>query len=66
VALLGIDSVQLDMASRTAIWARCGTDLRPKQLDQLGVEIDLEGLEGALSTIRSGGARGRYVVRLLD
>jgi acrylyl-CoA reductase (NADPH) len=66
VALLGIDSVQLDMASRTAVWARCGTDLRPQQLDQIGVEIGLAGLESALSTIRSGGARGRYVVRLLD
>jgi acrylyl-CoA reductase (NADPH) len=66
VALLGIDSVQLDMATRAAVWARCGTDLRPKQLDQIGVEIGLDGLDSALTTIRAGGARGRYVVRLHD
>jgi acrylyl-CoA reductase (NADPH) len=66
VALLGIDSVQLDMATRAAVWARCATDLRPTQLDQIGVEIGLDGLESALTTIRSGGARGRYVVNMTD
>jgi acrylyl-CoA reductase (NADPH) len=66
VALLGIDSVQLDMATRAAVWARCATDLRPAQLDQIGVEIGLDGLESALTNIRAGGARGRYVVRLHD
>jgi acrylyl-CoA reductase (NADPH) len=64
VALLGIDSVQLDMATRAAVWTRCGTDLRPKQLDQIGVEIGLDELDSALRNIRAGGARGRYVVRL--
>jgi acrylyl-CoA reductase (NADPH) len=66
VALLGIDSVQLDMATRAAVWLRCASDLRPSQLDQIGVEIGLDGLESALTTIRRGGARGRFVVRLAD
>jgi hypothetical protein len=56
--------VQLDMASRRSVWARCGTDLRPAQLDQIGVEIGLDGLEAALTAIRAGQARGRYVVRV--
>lgn len=65
VALLGIDSVQLDMEQRCEIWRRCATDLQPVGLDgDLVVEIGLDGLEEALTTIRAGGARGRYVVRL--
>ncbi len=66
VALLGIDSVQLDMASRRAVWTRCGTDLRPGQLAEIGVEIGLDGLDAALTAIRAGQARGRYVVRVAD
>ncbi len=66
VALLGVDSVQLDMAMRREVWARCGTDLRPGQLAEIGVEIGLDGLENALTTIRAGQARGRYVVRVAD
>lgn len=66
VSLLGIDSVQLDMATRNDVWVRCGTDLRPDHLGEIGVEIGLDGLETALSNIRAGQARGRYVVRVAD
>ena len=65
VALLGIDSVQLDMAHRRAIWRRCATDLRPVGLDgDMVVEIGLDGLEDALSAIRAGSVRGRTLVRV--
>lgn len=64
VALLGIDSVQLDMISRRAIWARCATDLRPHLEDSLVTEIGLDGLDAALTTVRAGQVRGRFVVRL--
>ena len=65
VALLGIDSVQLDIAHRRAIWQRCATDLRPVGLDgDMVTEIRLDGLETALTAIRAGAVRGRTLVNL--
>lgn len=65
VALLGIDSVMLPMAKRLEVWARCATDLRPRGIDDaLVTEIGLDGLDGALTAIRAGQARGRILVRL--
>jgi acrylyl-CoA reductase (NADPH) len=65
VALLGIDSVMIDMKLRREIWQRCATDLRPKGIDDtLVTEIGLAGLDAALTTVKAGGARGRYLVRV--
>lgn len=65
VALLGIDSVNVDMVERAEIWRRCGTDLKPHGLaDSIAVEIDLDGLEAALTAIRVGQVRGRTLVRV--
>ena len=65
VALLGIDSVMIDMDLRRAIWRRCATDLRPAGIDdELITEIGLSGLDAALTTVKAGGARGRYLVRV--
>ncbi len=65
VALLGIDSVSIDMALRRTIWNRCATDLRPTGIDDtLVTEIGLAGLDAALTTVKAGGARGRYLVRI--
>ena len=65
VALLGVDSVQIDMGLRRAIWHRCATDLRPAGIDDtLVTEIGLSGLDAALTTVKAGGARGRYLVRV--
>ena len=67
VALLGIDSVNIDMELRRAIWHRCATDLRPVGIDdELVTEIGLSGLDAALTTVKAGGARGRYLVRVAD
>jgi acrylyl-CoA reductase (NADPH) len=64
VALLGIDSVQVGMDVRAEIWRRLGDDLKPVGIDgALVTEIGLDGLDAALTTIRAGGAVGRYVVR---
>ncbi len=65
VNLLGIDSVNMKMTMRADIWRRCGTDLRPLQLDgDLVTEIGLDGLDDALTSIRAGDVRGRIVVAL--
>jgi acrylyl-CoA reductase (NADPH) len=65
VSLLGVDSVQTPIKERTETWRRLASDLRPPHLeDALAHEIDLEGLEAALTRILAGEASGRTIVRL--
>jgi putative YhdH/YhfP family quinone oxidoreductase len=66
VALLGMDSANLPIAVRRALWGRIATDLRPNGLDAgSGVtEVGLQEVEKALDAILAGRARGRWVVRV--
>ncbi len=72
VALLGMDSVNMAIEERRALWGRIATDLRPNGLDVegdggLGVtEITLGSLEPALDAILAGESRGRWVVRVTE
>ena len=64
VALLGMDSAQLPIDRRRAIWDRLATDLRPRSLGDHVTEVELETLDDALDAILAGEARGRWVVRI--
>jgi acrylyl-CoA reductase (NADPH) len=66
VALLGMDSANMPIDARRALWARIATDLRPAGLDAgSGItEVGLEELDGAVDGILAGAARGRWVVRV--
>jgi acrylyl-CoA reductase (NADPH) len=68
VSLLGMDSANLPIEERRALWQRIATDLRPVALGddpKLGVsEVGLDELEPVLDTILAAGARGRWVVRV--
>jgi acrylyl-CoA reductase (NADPH) len=65
VSLLGVDSVQTPIKERQETWKRLATDLRPPHLeDALAHEIDLDGLEDALTRILAGESSGRTIVRL--
>ncbi len=64
VALLGMDSANVPIAERRALWARLATDLRPPRLDEAVTEIGLDDLAGVLDAIVAGAARGRWIVRL--
>jgi acrylyl-CoA reductase (NADPH) len=64
VALLGMDSANVPIAERRALWARLAADLRPPRLDEAVTEIGLDELASALDAIVAGAARGRWVVRL--
>ena len=64
VSVLGIDSVQMPLAERTALWRRIAGDLRPRALDLIAREVGLDDLEQPLDGILRGEARGRTVVRL--
>jgi len=66
VALLGMDSANMPIEERRALWARIATDLRPNGLGggEGVTEIGLEELDGAFDSILAGRARGRWVVRV--
>lgn len=63
-AILGVDSVEVALARRKAIWQRLGADLRPSSLSAIvTAEIGLEDLPGAFEKLLSGTSRGRVLVR---
>ncbi len=64
VALLGMDSVNMPINDRRALWGRLATDLLPRGIDDGITEVDLDTLEPALDAIVAGQARGRWVVRV--
>jgi len=67
VALLGMDSGNMPIAPRRALWQRLADDLSPRAMlddaDSLA-EVTLDTLEPALDAIHAGQARGRWVVRV--
>ncbi len=64
VALLGMDSVNMPIGRRRAMWDRLATDLRPRDLGRHCTEVTLDTLEEALDGIVAGHARGRWIVRV--
>jgi putative YhdH/YhfP family quinone oxidoreductase len=64
VSLRGVDSANMAIEPRRALWARLAGDLRPRSLDRLVREIALDDVDGVLSDTLGGGARGRTVVRV--
>jgi putative YhdH/YhfP family quinone oxidoreductase len=63
-ALLGMDSANMAIEPRRALWTRLGADLLPRGIDDGITEVDLETIEPALDAIHAGEARGRWVVRV--
>jgi putative YhdH/YhfP family quinone oxidoreductase len=66
VALLGMDSANMPIEARRALWGRLATDLRPRGMDDSVTEVTLATLEPALDAIVNGEARGRWMVRIRD
>jgi acrylyl-CoA reductase (NADPH) len=64
VSLLGMDSANMAIDARRALWARLADDLAPRGIERGITEIDLDSLEPALDAIVEGRARGRWVVRI--
>ncbi|RXT06952.1 acryloyl-CoA reductase [Ammoniphilus sp. CFH 90114] len=65
VNLLGIDSVECPMDTRTKIWDRMASELKPKNLlEHIGNEVTLYELPAVLSEILKGTIRGRTIVSL--
>lgn len=65
VNVLGIDSVAVPIAQRTALWKRLAGDLRPPHLESdIAHEISLDDVPRALTDIVAGRTRGRVLVRV--
>lgn len=64
VALLGIDSVQLPIGARRALWERLGGPLKPPRLEHLVHEVDLDDVLAVIDQVRAGAFTGRAVVRV--
>lgn len=63
VNVFGIDSVNMAIAPRRALWQRIATDLRPSWLDQEATQIiGLDDLSAQLDRILAGGMQGRVLV----
>jgi putative YhdH/YhfP family quinone oxidoreductase len=63
-ALLGMDSANMAIDRRRALWNRLAGDLLPRGLADGVTEVGLDELEPALDAIHDGQARGRWVVRV--
>jgi acrylyl-CoA reductase (NADPH) len=63
-ALLGMDSANMGIDKRRALWNRLAGDLLPRGVADGITEVTLDTLETALDAIHAGQARGRWVVRV--
>jgi acrylyl-CoA reductase (NADPH) len=64
VSLRGVDSANMEIGARRALWGRMAGDLRPRSLERIVREVSLEEVDDVLSATLGGGARGRTVVRV--
>jgi NADPH2:quinone reductase len=63
VCLLGINSVETPRSLRRAVWARIGSDLKPRHLDRIGSRtIAFNDLPDAFQAYIDGTVTGRVVV----
>ena len=64
VSLLGIDSVQLPIGPRRALWEQLDSSLRPQHLSDVLHDVDAKDVVGVLNEIHAGRYSGRAVVRI--
>ncbi|WLP91279.1 acryloyl-CoA reductase [Gordonia sp. NB41Y] len=64
VGLLGIDSVEMPIEARRALWKRIEDDLRPRKLDQIGVDLPVGEIPTVVDALRRGEFTGRAVIDL--
>lgn len=64
VNLLGVDSVELPLAEKTAVWNKLGAEWKPARLDELSEEIGMDQLQSCLEKVLKGQAEGRWILNL--
>ncbi len=64
VNLLGVDSVQLPITVKFALWHKLAVEWKLDNLDEICTEIGFDDLESSLNQVLNGGANGRFVLDL--
>ncbi len=64
VNLLGVDSVNLPLATKRRVWARLASEWKLEKLQHLGQEIGFSDLKSSLDKVLQGQAVGRLVLNL--
>src|SRR5215212_6455221 len=64
VSLLGMDSVQMPIEPRRAVWEKLGSTLAPQHLSDITNDVDVRDVVGVLDQIREGRYSGRAVVKV--
>ncbi|MEX2468771.1 MAG: YhdH/YhfP family quinone oxidoreductase, partial [Pseudohongiellaceae bacterium] len=63
VNLLGVDSVELALPVKQAMWDKLGGDWQLDNLESLATEITPEELDSSLRQLLAGKARGRFLLK---
>lgn len=64
VNVLGIDSVELPLEQKIPVWEKLGAEWKLDNLDEMTVEIGLDGLSDVIAALMKGKAVGRTLVNL--
>lgn len=64
VNLLGVDSVMLPLEKKAAIWNKLAGEWKLDNLEAICQEIGFDELEDSLAQVLSGGAVGRFLLKL--
>ena len=64
VNLLGIDSVEIPLATKRSVWNKFAADWKIDNLEDLVTEISMAELSDKLKLLLAGNARGRYVLSM--
>jgi len=64
VNLLGVDSVNLPLTTKSALWQKLATDWQLAQLSDLATDITFDDLLPSLDAVLAGKSRGRLVLNL--
>lgn len=64
VNLLGIDSVQLPLSTKAAVWKKLASEWKLSNLEEISTDIGFAELEASLAQVLNGHATGRFVLKL--
>jgi len=65
ISLIGIDSAECAMATRSAVWEKIAGPFRLPDLERLATEISLQELDRYIELILQGRVKGRIVLNLM-
>ena len=64
VSLLGIDSVNAEMAIRQRVWERLASDMKPQHINQILSQIEFDELPSVFAKVMKSEMKGRAVVKI--